>query len=84
MALDEKDMRTSTGARQITKSSGTDSAPRIAMDPNPQSIEFARDNLSPMPPSSNHPVSRLFTLISRIPGLEEYFSHNIYCILEKP
>lgn len=33
---------------------------------------------------SNHPVSKLFTLISRIPGLEEYFSHNIYCILERP
>lgn len=32
---------------------------------------------------SNNPVSQLFTLISKIPGLEEYFSHNIYCILQK-
>jgi SAM-dependent methyltransferase len=28
-------------------------------------------------------VSRLFSLIRKIPFLEEYFSHNIYCILEK-
>lgn len=28
-------------------------------------------------------VSRLFSLLKRIPFLEEYFSHNIYCILQK-
>lgn len=28
-------------------------------------------------------VSRLFSSIGRIPGFEEYFSHNIYCVLEK-
>jgi SAM-dependent methyltransferase len=33
--------------------------------------------------ASDKPVSRLFSLAARIPGLEEYFSHNIYCILEK-
>ena len=32
---------------------------------------------------SNHPISKLFTVIKKIPILEEYFSHNIYCILEK-
>lgn len=32
---------------------------------------------------SNNPISRLFSLIRRIPFLEEYFSHNLYCILEK-
>jgi 2-polyprenyl-3-methyl-5-hydroxy-6-metoxy-1,4-benzoquinol methylase len=31
---------------------------------------------------SRHPVSRLFSLIRRIPLLEEYFTHNLYCILE--
>jgi SAM-dependent methyltransferase len=28
-------------------------------------------------------VSHLFSLIRRVPFLEEYFSHNLYCILEK-
>ena len=32
---------------------------------------------------SNEIVSKLFTLISKIPVFKEYFSHNIYCILEK-
>jgi SAM-dependent methyltransferase len=32
---------------------------------------------------SRNPVSRLFSLLRKIPGLEEYFTHNIYCILEK-
>ena len=33
---------------------------------------------------SRHPLSRLFSLMRRLPGLENYFTHNIYCILEKP
>lgn len=33
---------------------------------------------------STNTVSRLFSLLRQIPFLEEYFSHNIYCILEKP
>lgn len=32
---------------------------------------------------SNHPVSRLFSLIGRIPFFEEYFTHQLYCILRK-
>lgn len=32
---------------------------------------------------SNNPISRLFSLIRRVPFLEEFFSHNLYCILEK-
>ena len=32
---------------------------------------------------SSNPISRLFSLIRRIPFLEEYFTHNVYCILEK-
>jgi len=32
---------------------------------------------------SDHILLKLFKLISKIPGLEEYFSKNIYCILEK-
>ncbi len=32
---------------------------------------------------SNKMISRLFTLIRKIHILEEYFSHNIYCVLEK-
>jgi len=31
---------------------------------------------------SRNLMSKLFSLIKRIPFLEEYFSHNIYCILE--
>ncbi len=33
--------------------------------------------------ASKRPVSRLFSLISQVPFLTEYFSHNLYCILEK-
>lgn len=29
-------------------------------------------------------ISRIFSAISKVPFLREYFSHNIYCILEKP
>ena len=32
---------------------------------------------------NKHFISRLFSLIKKIPFLEEYFSHNIYCILQK-
>lgn len=33
--------------------------------------------------ASTRPISRVFSLIRRIRLLEEYFSHNIYCIMEK-
>lgn len=33
--------------------------------------------------ASNSWLSRLFSLIRQLPPLEEYFSHNIYCVLEK-
>ena len=32
---------------------------------------------------SDHPVSLIFNLLSRIKFLEEYFTYNIYCILKK-
>jgi len=32
---------------------------------------------------SGHPVSRLFSLFRHVPGLRNYFTHNIYCVLEK-
>jgi len=32
---------------------------------------------------SSNIVSKIFTLLSKLPWLEEYFTHNIYCILEK-
>ena len=32
---------------------------------------------------SNNFISRLFSLIRHVPFLEEFFSHNLYCILEK-
>lgn len=32
---------------------------------------------------SNRIISSIFSLIRRIPFLEEYFSHNIYCILQR-
>jgi len=32
---------------------------------------------------SNNPISKLFTLLSRISFLEEYFTHQLYCILKK-
>lgn len=31
---------------------------------------------------SERAISKLFSLLGKIPGLEEYFSHNIYCILK--
>jgi SAM-dependent methyltransferase len=33
--------------------------------------------------ASRRYISRLFSLILRIPFLEEYFSHNIYCVMQK-
>ena len=33
--------------------------------------------------ASNNLVLRLFSLLRRIPFLEEFFSYNLYCILEK-
>ncbi len=33
---------------------------------------------------SSRLVSRIFSLPRRFPVLQEYFSHNIYCILERP
>ena len=33
---------------------------------------------------SDNAILRIFRLIRKIPVLKEYFSHNIYCILEKP
>lgn len=33
---------------------------------------------------SRNPMLRLFALISRIPPLREYFSHNMYCVLRRP
>lgn len=32
---------------------------------------------------SKRPISRVFSSLRKLPFLEEYFSHNIYCILEK-
>lgn len=32
---------------------------------------------------SKHAVSALFSLLRRLPFLEEYMSHNIYCVLQK-
>jgi SAM-dependent methyltransferase len=32
---------------------------------------------------SKHPVVRLFSLLRRVPFLEEYLSCNLYCVLEK-
>jgi len=34
--------------------------------------------------NSTRPLSRVFSLLRKLPLMEEYFSHNIYCILEKP
>jgi SAM-dependent methyltransferase len=33
---------------------------------------------------SKNKISQLFSLLRTFPFLEEYFSHNIYCILERP
>lgn len=32
---------------------------------------------------SSNVMSKLFSLVRRIPPFEEYFSHNVYCILER-
>jgi SAM-dependent methyltransferase len=32
---------------------------------------------------SKNPVLKIFNLMKRIPALEEYFSYNLYCVLEK-
>ena len=32
---------------------------------------------------SNHPVAKIFNLVSKIKIFKEYFTYNIYCILEK-
>jgi len=40
-------------------------------------VDFYRVN------ASNNPFSLAFTLVSKIPFLREYFSHNVYCILSK-
>jgi SAM-dependent methyltransferase len=34
--------------------------------------------------ASSRPISRLFSLLRAVPLLQEYASHNLYCILEKP
>lgn len=31
----------------------------------------------------NHPISKIFSLLRQINCLKEYFSHNIYCVMEK-
>ncbi len=33
---------------------------------------------------SKSPLSRMLSLMRRVPKLEEYCTHNIYCVLEKP
>lgn len=33
---------------------------------------------------SDRLVSRFFSMMRKLPALEEYFSHNIYCVLQKP
>ena len=33
---------------------------------------------------STHPLSRLMAVLRHLPFMEEYCTHNIYCILEKP
>lgn len=32
----------------------------------------------------NHPLMGVFSTIGRVPFLREYFSHNLYCVLERP
>ncbi len=32
---------------------------------------------------SDHPISKIFNLLSKVKLLEEYFTYNIYCILKK-
>ena len=32
---------------------------------------------------SNNPIMKIFSLIRKFPGLKEYFSYNLYCILQK-
>lgn len=33
---------------------------------------------------SHNPISKVFKLLSYVPGIGKYFAHNLYCILEKP
>jgi SAM-dependent methyltransferase len=33
---------------------------------------------------SSEPLSKVLSVLRRVPGLEEYCTHNIYCTLEKP
>jgi len=33
---------------------------------------------------NTHPLSRVFSLGRFVPPLADYFTHNVYCILEKP
>lgn len=33
---------------------------------------------------STSPLSKVLSVLRRVPGLEEYCTHNVYCILEKP
>lgn len=40
-------------------------------------IEYFRTN------QSDHPVSKIFNLLSKFKILEEYFTYNIYCVLKK-
>jgi len=47
---------------------------------------IARAGLSVVRFKVNHgdrPLSRLCSCFSKIPGLQEYFSHDVYCILER-
>ena len=32
---------------------------------------------------SDNPILKAFNIIAKIPGFEEFFTHNIYCVLEK-
>ncbi len=36
------------------------------------------------PNASTKAISMIFSVFRRLPPLQEYFTHNIYCILEKP
>ena len=33
---------------------------------------------------STSPLSKILSVLRRLPLLEEYCTHNVYCILEKP
>lgn len=47
-------------------------------------IESGLDMISFRNNQSEHVISKIMTLLRRIPFLREYFTHNIYCIMEKP